>query len=388
DFTPRLGTADTKITLRGTGFNLRADYNMVHLAASMIRVTEVNSDGTELKFLVPDSWTGAAPSPLTINFDEDVSVGPKATSAFPFAPTPPTITDFIPKTGPTDTEITLRGTGFVLNASYNYIHLGTGGQVRAHEVNLTGTELKFRVPAYWSSIAAGALILNFSSPAPDTPGATSTASFTPVPAEEGASSLLALTDFSPKTGAPCTEVTIKGTGFHLKPYKNFIHLSDAGYIVAHEVNAIGTELKFRVPDSWEKASAGKLTLSFSDDPITDPIKVSTSADFTPTAIKETDCEKDKDTPGTGSRNFAPNPILSIRLEQSISVRPNPASQYIEIDTPAPTHLKIIDPTGKVLRAEQIARGLHRISIQDLSAGSYLLLLQIGSEGTSYTFIKS
>ncbi|MCY4419266.1 MAG: T9SS type A sorting domain-containing protein [Cytophagales bacterium] len=81
-------------------------------------------------------------------------------------------------------------------------------------------------------------------------------------------------------------------------------------------------------------------------------------------------------------------VQSVRLEQSISVRPNPASQYIEIDTPAPAHLKIIDPTGKVLRAEQIARGPHRISVQDLPTGPYLLLLQIGAEGTSYTFIKN
>ncbi|MCY4418603.1 MAG: T9SS type A sorting domain-containing protein, partial [Cytophagales bacterium] len=90
---------------------------------------------------------------------------------------------------------------------------------------------------------------------------------------------------------------------------------------------------------------------------------------------------DDDPPATGEL------VSSVRLEQTVSVRPNPASNYLEIETPEETHLKIIDPTGKVLHTEQISRGVHRIPIQELPAGSYLLLLQIGAQATSYTFIK-
>ncbi|MCY4419267.1 MAG: T9SS type A sorting domain-containing protein, partial [Cytophagales bacterium] len=121
------------------------------------------------------------------------------------------------------------------------------------------------------------------------------------------------------------------------------------------------------------ASASSLVLNFSDDPTSTPKATSTDP-FTPTQ-------------DSSSQTDPADPIFSSRLKQSISVKPNPAFQYIEIDTPAHTHLKIIDPTGRDLHDEQVARGLHRISVRDLASGSYFLILQTETQVRSYTFIK-
>ncbi|MCY4419206.1 MAG: IPT/TIG domain-containing protein, partial [Cytophagales bacterium] len=161
------------------------------------------------------------------------------------------ITGFSPKTGPPGTIVTVTGTGF---RSTTYIRLGSAGLVTAHEVNSAGTELKFRVPESWRSRSAGPLTVNFSyHDHTRTPKVTSADNFTPTP--------LSITGFAPKTGLPGTEITVTGTGFDIRTYNpisgysNYIHLGSAGVVIAYAVNSAGTELKFRVPESWRSRSA-------------------------------------------------------------------------------------------------------------------------------------
>ncbi|MCY4418668.1 MAG: hypothetical protein OXB93_02340, partial [Cytophagales bacterium] len=202
---------------------------------------------------------------------------------------------------------------------------------------------------------------------------------------------LSITDFTPKKAPPLSVITVTGTGFNTNPTTyNVIRLGSVSHLTGGSgwVNSEGTEMKFVVPLSWYGASAAPLTVNFDwTDHTATPIATST-ASFTPTTSGTTDLSPsdggtDTSTDldaldlryakkadlkalvdeiaalkrqigvGGGSRTFG----SSVRLEQAISVKPNPASDYLEIQTPEETHVKIIDPTGKVLRAEQIARGV-------------------------------
>ncbi|MCY4418565.1 MAG: IPT/TIG domain-containing protein [Cytophagales bacterium] len=389
--------------------------------------------------------------------------------------TTPVITDFTPKTGPPGTEVTVRGRGFRNPASDNYILFNSVPQISAHEVNAAGTELKFYVPASWSGRSAGPITIEYHYSSALRPRGLSTSGFTPIP--------LSITDFTPKTGLPGTVITITGTGFDVRRWYNHIHLTSASWtLIDSEVNSLGTLLRFRVPASWPVGSVGPITVNF-DLSSSEKPRVSSKADFSLISqgtginrfsgpeldeldtrylrktdayaktesderyarktdlddldtryfaktdlddldarylkrtdyvsetdlaeiyIKKTDLEdldiirsmreelvglldelaalKRQIGVGGSSRTFG----SSVRLEQNILIRPNPASDYLEIRTPEDTYLKIIDATGKVLRAVRIPRGLNRISIQDLPSGGYLLLLQIGTQATSYNFIK-
>ncbi|MCY4418675.1 MAG: IPT/TIG domain-containing protein, partial [Cytophagales bacterium] len=369
-FTPKTGLPGTVVTVTGTGFDIRPAANSIHLgSAGSVSAYEVNSSGTELKFRVPGSWSEYFEYPIRIG---------SASSNDNFTPvqTALSITNFDPKTGPPGTEVTITGTGFSLHPSHNYIRLGDrGDHRRPHWVNGDGTELKFRVPEAWYHASAGLLTVNFSSFSSGAPKATSTDNFTPIAAQGPSNPTGTDTDlealdlrYAQKTG-----VYTKTESDAKYPLQTVVYTkseSDAKYALQTalpdlSVYALEVESDTRYA---QKTDLEALDIESIQEAL---INLSNQLAALNRQVGET----------TGEL------VQSVRLEQNISVRPNPASDYLEIETPEDTDVKIIDPTAKVLRTEQIARGLHRISIQELPAGSYLLLLQIGTQATSYTFIK-
>ncbi|MCY4418564.1 MAG: IPT/TIG domain-containing protein [Cytophagales bacterium] len=446
-FSPTTGGPDTEVTITGTGFGILSyeTSNNVYLGTggrSSVSAHYVNSTGTELKFIVPTSWTGLPAGPINVNFDAlNAPVAlPRATSAEDFIPVPaPTITDFNPKKGLPGTEVTITGIGFDPDPQANYIYLTGTWPIRsfsAHGANTLGTELKFYVPGAWSGSSAGPIRVTLSESPLSFPRANSASDFTPAGAPT-------ITDFNPKTGSPGDEIIITGTGFAKGTALSFAGINIVKFSSqdasacreAHAVNPAGTEIRVRVPQGAKTGpisvfiggGVGVLsTASFTFVEGTLPLLSDRSYTYSKTEsdgryLKKSDYEP----PVTGLEEtyvqktyieeldikslreemvnlvndlaavkrqvlggVSPTELgSSVRLEQTISVRPNPATHYLEIDTPEDSYLKIIDVAGRVLRAERIVGGSHRISIRELPVGSYLLLLQIGSQATSYTFVK-
>ncbi|MCY4419411.1 MAG: IPT/TIG domain-containing protein, partial [Cytophagales bacterium] len=279
DFNPKTGPPGTTVTVTGTGFDIQHAGNRIHLGSSAVSVFgyEQNSAGTEFKFDVPEAWSAASVSagPITVNFNgADHTATPRIISMASFTPVVLSITDFNPKTGPPGTELTITGTGFnVQDISRNRITISSISTLDAHEVNSAGTELKFRVPGFWFGADAAPLRVSYSYDV-NKSAVYSTDNFTPV------STTPSITDFSPKTGAPGTEITITGIGFSVYAADNYIHLGSAGYAYAYEVNSAGTELKFRVPETWRSSSATLLTMNFTTSSTATPKSTSTD-NFTP-----------------------------------------------------------------------------------------------------------
>ncbi|MCY4419597.1 MAG: T9SS type A sorting domain-containing protein, partial [Cytophagales bacterium] len=257
-----------------------------------------------------------------------------------------------------------------------------------------GTELKFLVPEAWSHFSAGQITVNFSYSNPsylsNDSKATSTDYFTPT--------FPRVTSLSPSDGGVQTPPDLDAldlryaskTGVYTKTE------SDAKYALQTALPnyALKTEIpRLQVPDlsgyhtkiESDERYAKKTDLEGIDiKPLQEELEELDIKSMREALINLSNKLSDLNRKvGTVTGEL----VQSVRLEQAISVKPNPASDYLEIQTPEETHLKIIDPTGKVLRAKQIVRGVHRISIQELPAGSYLLILQIGAQATSYTFIK-
>ncbi|MCY4419265.1 MAG: IPT/TIG domain-containing protein, partial [Cytophagales bacterium] len=170
------------------------------------------------------------------------------------------ITGFTPKTGVAGTVITVTGKGFNL-----YLPRRVGPSIEmlsdaespvgASWVKSDGTQLKFPVSSRWSSNPPSPIKISLYVGGRGWLRATSTDSFTPIP--------LRITDFSPKTGGPGTEITVTGTAFDPGIYANVVHLQGTSGFEYGAANKEGTILKFRVPGAWSGAPAGPLVINFS-----------------------------------------------------------------------------------------------------------------------------
>lgn len=77
--------------------------------------------------------------------------------------------------------------------------------------------------------------------------------------------------------------------------------------------------------------------------------------------------------------------------ERLQVFPNPANDVLNIqstDISAGATFRIVDPMGKLVKQGSLAQRLETISIEDLPAGSYVLLIHSNEEQISRHFIKS
>jgi hypothetical protein len=74
-------------------------------------------------------------------------------------------------------------------------------------------------------------------------------------------------------------------------------------------------------------------------------------------------------------------IENLNPQPDIVLYPNPAETFVTISLPAATGstVKLYDIHGKLIRTEQLQGLTPRLNVSDLPGGTYLLLVQSGSQ---------
>ncbi|MCY4418234.1 MAG: IPT/TIG domain-containing protein [Cytophagales bacterium] len=220
---PPRGRIGTRIVFTGRGFSPETSPSVEFQGSGAASVTI--QDGNHFHVTVPPSTT---PGAIRVSFSGRYA----STHDFIVLP-PPVLSDFNPKRGiPTD-EIVLTGQDFSATASDHIVGFGGGVSARASGVNTARTELRVEVP---TGAVTGPITLSLD----DGLGvaATSTSSFV-VPD-------LYITDINPASARIGEVVVITGHGFSLDPDDNFIDIQTGETANPFEVNADGTQIKYRV----------------------------------------------------------------------------------------------------------------------------------------------
>lgn len=143
-FNPIMGVAGaaTPIYIYGNNFSTIPENNIVNFGSQAATVTSASGDGKTLVVLVP---LGATTGPITVQ-----TASGSAVSANNFVigdPLAPTITSFVPASGPVGTRVTIYGTNFGPTIATNSVRFnGTFGQVLSGGVN----------GYIWATVPAGA----------------------------------------------------------------------------------------------------------------------------------------------------------------------------------------------------------------------------------------
>ena len=74
-------------------------------------------------------------------------------------------------------------------------------------------------------------------------------------------------------------------------------------------------------------------------------------------------------------------------QSSISVFPNPATDYIVVEGAAASLLTVFDFSGHVIHKQAITEESESISVSSWNSGTYLIVLQKGSDKTTKKIIK-
>ena len=259
DFNPKTALIGQEITITGSGFSLYAEDNQVRFGSSgstliLPRAYSVNEDGTEIKARVHST---ARSGTITVFF---LNLGYKewsttSSGSITIRSQAPVIESFSPNSGGPGTEVTINGENFPVLAKYNEVCFAYTGAARddarfvtASWVNETGTQLRATIgedprPNFPPEIEVP-------DPFPDLFVAVrsvkgligeSTESFSII---EGPPTGSIVSDFTPKSGAPGTEVTISGSSFSVVAAENTVSFSGTA---ATPSSSSATSITVRVP---------------------------------------------------------------------------------------------------------------------------------------------
>ena len=314
-----------------------------------------NDAGTELKFRVPPrGWADdIAPGKLsilyrTINFNKRVITS----EDFNFTRATPTVTDFNPKAGKADTEVTIDGSGFAALAEWNIVSFFYSADniadalVAAHWVNEDGTQIKARVldrgVARVENKLAVRIIGNKSEvPADRTietpfvydPNYDPNAPVPPV-----------VSSFSPTEGGVDTEVTITGVNFSATPSANDVKFG--GVMAAAPTSASTTSLTVRVPSG---AVTGRVSVAVGGQTGTSSTDFTVTVPAAPVVLSFSPSEGAVDTEVTiTGENFSDVPSENeLRFGGVMAASPTSAST---------TSLVVLVPSGAVTGRVSVAVG--------------------------------
>ncbi|HJL01246.1 MAG TPA: IPT/TIG domain-containing protein [Polyangiaceae bacterium LLY-WYZ-15_(1-7)] len=216
---PAAAPPGTEVTLRGTGFSGNPRFNRVHLAGRRVRVRSASP--TELVVAIPRR--GARSGSFTV----DVRGAGRATSA-PFTVLEPLqVRGFEPTSGPPGTLLTIHGSGFGRDVRVVRVTVASRPlQVRRVRPNMVQAEVRPNTPS-------GPVVLEVG-------GQTQQVG------TFQATGALAIQGFQPRSGAPGTVVTIRGSGFAPNPRANRVLL---GGVEAQVVGARPNQLRVRAPSA-------------------------------------------------------------------------------------------------------------------------------------------
>ncbi len=190
-----------QMTILGKNFSTKSSENIVRFNGTQADVL-VSSDAS----IVATVPVGAATGPVTVTVNGITATGPVLTIY-----TPGVISDVSPVCGPSGTQVTIMGSGFETNTNNLQVLFGTKSGV---VVSATDTEIKAIVPEGINigdnadvtvkvlGIVSTGVAMSVA-PNDGGPGLPNSFAFAP----------FILTDFSPKSGAPGSTVTITGSGF-------------------------------------------------------------------------------------------------------------------------------------------------------------------------------
>lgn len=199
DMTPRSGPPGTRITLIGTGFAPRIQHNRVYLNNRPVRV--MGATETRIEAVIPDN---AASGTILVN----VTNGGRAESPTPFViQHTPAIASFEPAAVAPGRRISIHGSSFGRDPRGVVVTLA-GRRVVLRRV--TPHRIEVDLPA---DAVTGRLAVTINGVGP-TQSATDLVVLSPV----------AISGFSPTSGGPDTEVTIRGAGFSPNPAGNEVSI--------------------------------------------------------------------------------------------------------------------------------------------------------------------
>jgi hypothetical protein len=216
---PPRGGPGSEITLRGTGFASVSKRNRVYLNNVALNVKSASE--TALVVTLPSK---VASGKILV----DVEGAGRAFTDEPFVVQhPPTVIDFKPKQGPPGSVLTVRGTNFGQSAEAIEAKIGDVA-LSAREAH--DTLLSLQVP---EGVQDGKLSIRVQGVGP----AWSAQPFRVLLP-------LRLSGFTPKSGAPGSEIVVTGEGFPSSPAQVRASIGGA---TARVVSATPTQLKLRVP---------------------------------------------------------------------------------------------------------------------------------------------
>ena len=191
DFQPRRGGVNEVVTFTGAGFPLDPRQVRVLLSSRPCRITEVTS--TTIKAVIP-------PGSLTGRFDVSTVDGRRTETQFIFTiTTPPVISRIVPGAGPPGAVVVVQGAHFGEVVGDVTVTLGGRPASLTGIAPVNDRQVTFAVP---EGATSGPVVVTVR----DQGAATSPGQFTVLEP-------LTLADFSPRSGAPGSEVVLRGTGF-------------------------------------------------------------------------------------------------------------------------------------------------------------------------------
>ena len=217
------------------------------------------------------SLNNATASPVVSNITEtnDINTKPANNQVYAFIPTlAPTITSFTPSQGIVGTNVTITGTNFNTNTSFNIVKFNG---VRATVTSATATEIQTSVPA---GATTGKITVEV-----DNLTATSATDFTVTLSANAPT----ITSFNPAQGGIGASVTITGTKFSTTASNNTVKFNG---VTATVTSATATEIQTTVPSG---ATTGKITVevngetafSTTDFTVTQSVALPSITSFTP-----------------------------------------------------------------------------------------------------------
>lgn len=228
-FTPATAPVGATVTITGMNFSTTPGNNRVTFNGTAATVTSATA--TQLTVTVP---AGATAGKISVEAN-----GTVATSTTNFGnPKAPTITDFVPGSGPVSTVVVISGTNFLSTPANNTVRFN--GKVAA-VTNATSTQLKVVVPA---GATTGKVSVQTSNGI-----ATSVTDFIVIQSSP------TIIFFTPAFGLVSAKVNIIGTSFSTTPTNNIVTFNGT---VATVTSATATLLTVTVPAG---ATTGKISVT-------------------------------------------------------------------------------------------------------------------------------
>ncbi|MCY4418374.1 MAG: hypothetical protein OXB93_00815 [Cytophagales bacterium] len=406
DVQPRTAKSGDILTVTGSEFLAKASYNIIYFHAEdnnqienhAASAFEVNAEGTEFKVVVPPSPRAKSSDALFFLSSGDQKV--KFSHSFRLESVGTLgLTDFSPKSARVGQVITVRGRGFHSHAwDPDLVYFGSSnplGQASVpYDVSPDRTELKVRVP---SNARTGKLwIRRKKTKAPTdlfTIRGLDPLSYDPFSLDdyEYVKSTedfvfrdveLRLTGFEPKIAPVGAEIAIRGTGFSLRAGDNRVSIGSLlvhAYVLAHEVNADGTEIKVRVPSFVSQNGLIRVGVGLSEVISEESFKIG------PTPVPPSVPEEKEEVKVSDSASLSTSSFVGLR------VYPNPIRgdilhlAWLENKR---TFLRVLDLSGQVFYSGVLMPVGHEISLRlSLRRGTYLVYLSRGRQLRTLLFFK-